>query len=65
MTQHNSELINIIIEDNGKGFDYKLVIKKDGIGLKSIEQKVEQMGGTFTVDSVLSKGTTIIIDLPL
>lgn len=65
LTQHNMDLINIIIEDNGKGFDYKTVTKKDGIGLKSIEQKVEQMGGTFTVDSVVSKGTTIIIDLPL
>ena len=65
LTQHNSELINIIIEDNGKGFDYKNVTKKDGIGLKSIAQKVEQMGGTFTVDSIVSKGTTIIIDLPL
>lgn len=65
LTQHNPDLINIIIEDNGKGFDYKTVIAKDGIGLKTIEKKVEQMGGTFTVDSVISKGTTIIIDLAL
>jgi signal transduction histidine kinase len=65
LTQHNPDFINIIIEDNGKGFDYKSVTKKDGIGLKSIEKKVEQMGGTFTVDSVISKGTTIIIDLAL
>lgn len=65
LTQHNSNLLNVIIEDNGKGFDYKKVTKKDGIGLKTIEQKVEQMGGTFTVDSVISKGTTILIDIPL
>lgn len=65
LTQHNPESINIIIEDNGKGFDYQSVTKKDGIGLKTIEQKVEQMGGSFTVDSIISKGTTIIIDLPL
>ncbi|MDD3003648.1 sensor histidine kinase, partial [Flavobacterium sp.] len=65
LTQHNNNLINVIIEDNGKGFDYKKVTKKDGIGLKTIEQKVEQMGGTFTVDSVISKGTTIVIDIPL
>ncbi|WP_432673138.1 ATP-binding protein [Flavobacterium sp. SM2513] len=65
LTQHNSDLINVIIEDNGIGFDYKKVGKTDGIGLKNIEKKVEQMGGTFTVDSILSKGTTIIIDLPL
>lgn len=65
LTQHSSSLINIMIEDNGKGFDYKTVVKKEGIGLKSIEQKVEQMGGTFTVDSAVAKGTTIIIDLPI
>lgn len=65
MTQHNNDLINIIIEDNGKGFNYKKVQKTDGIGLKTIEKKVEQMGGTFTVDSKILKGTTIIIDLPL
>lgn len=64
LTQHNSDL-NILIEDNGKGFDYHCIIEKDGIGLKSIEKKVEQMGGSFTVDSVLQKGTTIIIDLNL
>ena len=65
LTQHNSDLINVIIEDNGIGFDYTKVGKTDGIGLKNIEKKVEQMDGTFTVDSILSKGTTIIIDLPL
>ena len=32
LTQHNPESINIIIEDNGKGFDYQSVTKKDGIG---------------------------------
>jgi hypothetical protein len=65
LTQHNSDSINVIIEDNGKGFDYKKVTKTDGIGLKNIEKKVEQMEGTFTVDSIVLKGTTIIIDLPL
>lgn len=65
LTQHNKTDINIIIEDNGKGFDIKKIVIKDGIGLKSIEKKVEQMEGTFTIDSVINKGTTIIIDLPI
>jgi signal transduction histidine kinase len=65
LTQHNKTDINIIIEDNGRGFDIKTIVTKDGIGLKSIEKKVEQMGGTFTIDSVINKGTTIIIDLPI
>jgi signal transduction histidine kinase len=65
LTQGNTSEINIIIEDNGKGFDPKTSVSKSGIGLKNIEKKVEQMGGTFTIDSILTKGTTIIIDLPL
>ncbi len=65
LTQHKKTEINIIIEDNGKGFNPKKVTFKDGIGLRSIEKKVEQMGGTFTIDSVINNGTTIIIDLVL
>lgn len=65
LTQHNPKEINIIIEDNGTGFDPKKTTRNSGIGLKSIEKKVEQLGGTFTIDSILTKGTTIIIDLPL
>lgn len=65
LTQHNGTDINLIIEDNGVGFDYKSVKLKDGMGLKNIEKKVEQMGGTFSIDSIPEKGTTIIIDIPL
>jgi len=35
------------------------------MGLKNIEKKVEQMGGTFSIDTIKDKGTTIIIDIPL
>jgi signal transduction histidine kinase len=65
LTQRTPVEINIIIEDNGKGFDPKTIVSDSGIGLKNIEKKVEQMGGTFTIDSILTKGTSIIIDLPL
>ncbi len=35
------------------------------MGLANIEKKVEQMGGSFTIDSSKGKGTSIIIDIPL
>lgn len=65
LTQHSNQNLNIIIEDNGVGFNPKDKAKSEGIGLKNIERKVEQMNGTFTIDSIISKGTTIIIDIPL
>jgi signal transduction histidine kinase len=64
MTQ-DEDGINIIIEDNGKGFNPKTINKKEGMGLANIEKKTEQLNGTFNIDSFEGKGTSIIIDIPL
>jgi len=63
MTQHEDSL-TIIIEDNGKGFDYKKINKTAGMGLSNIDKKIDYLGGTFSVDSFIGKGTTIIFDIP-
>ncbi|MFD2565307.1 sensor histidine kinase [Aquimarina rubra] len=64
LTNHDS-LLNIIVEDNGKGFDAKILPEKDGMGLKSIEKRIEHMEGTFEIDSTIGKGTNIIINVPI
>lgn len=65
LTQHEDNL-NIIIEDNGKGFDRsKIDVGKTGMGLTTIEKRVEHLEGNFTIDSVLGKGTSILIDIPV
>ncbi|MEE1898474.1 sensor histidine kinase [Flavobacterium rakeshii] len=64
LTNHDDN-INIIIEDNGVGFKSTTAPSSDGMGLNTITKKVEQLGGTFTIDSTPGKGTTIIIDLPI
>lgn len=64
LTQHKKSL-NILIEDNGKGFTYSPSSHKNGMGLQNIEKRVEHLEGTFTVDSVLGKGTSVVIDIPL
>lgn len=61
----DEDSINILIEDNGKGFNPKTINKKEGMGLTNIEKKTEQLNGTFNIDSFEGKGTTIIIDIPL
>jgi len=38
---------------------------KTGMGLTTIEKRVEHLEGSFTVDSVLGKGTSILIDIPV
>lgn len=59
------DTINLIIEDNGKGFDARKLPEKDGMGLSSIERRIEHLEGTMEIDSTLGKGTHILIDIPL
>lgn len=57
----------IVIKDNGKGFDVSSIGKMEGthIGLTNVKERVEsQCGGTFTVNSVLNEGTTITMFIP-
>ena len=63
LTQHEKNL-NIIVEDNGKGFNYTNT-KTTGIGLQTIQKRIEHLNGKLNVDSTLGKGTTILIDVPL
>jgi two-component system, NarL family, sensor kinase len=59
------DYINITVEDNGKGFDYKKAVNQNkGIGLGNIESRVNYLKGTIDVDSLPGRGTVTIIDIP-
>jgi signal transduction histidine kinase len=64
LTNHNTTL-NIIVEDNGKGFSVNKTAKVRGMGLSTVEKRIENLGGTLEIDSYPNKGTSIIINLPL
>ena len=64
LTNHD-DVINIIIEDNGVGFNVDKITSEDGMGIASIQKKIDQLSGSFAIDSTPGKGTTIIIDLPI
>lgn len=58
--------LNIMVEDNGKGFNSRKTLKKNtGMGIHSIDKRVEHLNGTMTIESEPKNGTTIIIDLPI
>lgn len=64
LTQHKM-MLTIMVEDNGIGFNKKTIYSKKGMGLSSVEKRIEHMDGTLDIDSTPGKGTTIIIELPL
>lgn len=57
--------LNIMVEDDGVGFDTSKIGEKDGIGLKNIAFRTTDLGGTCHFDSVRGRGTNVIIDIPL
>ena len=56
--------LNVLIEDNGKGFDINQLLSGGGLGLKSIDSRVSYLGGKINYDSSPGHGTTINISLP-
>jgi len=58
----SENMLQIIAEDNGKGFDEHNIVT--GIGLANIKGRVAIYKGTINIDSSVS-GTTIIIELPI
>jgi hypothetical protein len=61
----SGDLLNIIVEDNGVGFNKNKIEDKESFGLQSIKQRVTYLKGEFTIDSTEGNGTTLIIDIPL
>ena len=57
--------VNLIIEDNGQGFDYREAVSKNGLGIKSINSRVDFLDGAIEWDSKPGNGTSISINIPL
>ncbi len=58
----------IVISDNGKGFDTALLKTAGGthIGVRNVQERIEKMcGGTLNVESAVDRGTTVTICIPL
>ena len=64
ISRHDN-ILNIIVEDNGNGFDINKIDLQNGMGLHSIKTRVAYIKGEFIVDSTLNKGTTIIVNVPI
>jgi signal transduction histidine kinase len=65
LNQHDSTL-NIVVEDNGIGFNNaKSGKEQSGMGLLSIERRINALGGSVIIESKPSNGTSVIINIPL
>ena len=52
------------IRDDGVGFNVEQARRKAGVGLRSMRERVERIGGTLEVDSGWERGTGILVTAP-
>jgi len=62
---YNATSLNIIIRDNGVGFDVQTTVEKQqGLGLQNIIQRAAIIGGHASISSTVSEGTIVNITIP-
>lgn len=57
--------LQLSIEDAGPGFDSNTVRRSRGLGLLSLQERARSVGGTVAINSVLGKGSTVVVCIPL
>lgn len=54
-----------MVEDNGQGINNNANNSKSiGYGLKNVESRAKALNGTMVIDSIISRGTIITIEIP-
>jgi two-component system CheB/CheR fusion protein len=57
--------LRVVVEDEGTGFDPAEKLEdQGGLGLVSVRERIEMIGGTFDVDAAPGQGTRIAIEVP-
>jgi two-component system, NarL family, sensor kinase len=57
--------LNIMVEDDGVGFEGDATEKSTGMGLKNAYSRIKNLNGEMIIDSVKNRGTIISIIIPL
>ena len=57
------EMISLIIQDNGKGFEYRQY-QSEGVGLKGMKERLTLAGGKFAISSTPEQGAILSAQLP-
>jgi signal transduction histidine kinase len=62
LSQHNGTL-SLVIEDDGSGFSSENV--SGGLGLQSIESRVQFLNGSSEIISTPNTGTSVTVEVPV
>lgn len=60
--QASNNMINVVVADDGKGFD--VTKKRKGIGISNMINRIESFNGEVTIESTPGNGCRIVISAP-
>lgn len=63
LAEHRGDRVMVMVEDNGVGFDPRMVRRGDQLGLLGLLERAEALGGTLTVESEPGAGTTVVVEV--
>jgi len=61
---HSDNRIEMQVQDNGKGFDLADIDRSGHLGLHSMAERVQWLGGTLDVSGEPGIGTTVTVQIP-
>ena len=59
------DILTLKVEDNGRGFDPELASSQGGLGISSMIERAEKIGGELSIQSEPNNGTAVIVNVPL
>jgi signal transduction histidine kinase len=64
------DVVALDVQDDGQGFDPRSAhgpptAGAGGFGLTAMRERVEQLGGTFSIESAPGEGTTLVVEIPI
>ena len=57
--------LELVIADDGQGFDLAEARHQEGLGLISLDERVRLVGGSLTIDTEPKRGTEVRVQVPL
>lgn len=66
---HRGDSVALVVQDDGKGFEFQIIqaraAAERGLGLISMKERSELLGGIFHIESAPHKGTALHVEIPL
>ena len=63
--RRGSKGVELVITDNGRGFDASTIRQAVGHGLANMRARAEELRGTFKIQTTPGKGTTVSLTFPI